>query len=51
MIFKKENAIIRTNDRQKAEELKVRGYKEVTEADLKPKATNKQTKKEKEGAK
>ena len=49
--FKKGNVIIRTDSKQKAEELKVRGYKEVTEADLKPKSATKQKKKEKEGAK
>lgn len=38
MLLKKENAILRENDKGKIEELKLAGYKEVKEEDLKKEA-------------
>lgn len=37
MLLRKENVIIREENKGKIEELKLNGYKEITEADLKPK--------------
>ncbi|MGG3958417.1 hypothetical protein ABEV20_04015 [Bhargavaea massiliensis] len=40
-ILRKENVILRETDEGKIEELKLAGYEEITEEDLKPKKQNK----------
>lgn len=44
MLLRKENVILNESNKGRIEELKLQGYEEVTEADLKPKQAKKEDK-------